>query len=783
MKLNFKHLYLWGIAAAACQGTVYGQDVPLVLLPEEEEVEVYVPDPPSEEDLRHYEMVAEADRKWSALFKDPNNPELHLDVAKHYNLLGNGDIALHELSRAEELGIPRSDLLADIGRAYFLRGRYDDIMSEVLLETVPLDHHGEVYLLHAQVQHISGNLQDAFVNFYQAEQFLLEDRFELNAPLAELYSAMGEYEKAELNVDKALGFKPKDPNLLMLKGDLVHRREGAEKSYQYYEWASFYRPDDIRAEEKLAGALYNLNKEDEMVAVLRSILAKDQRHPFANYLIAANFAEGNNIRTATRYLNQAGDAYDNFAPALLLKGKLGYATGSFAASEDALEKLIRLEPENIEARRILGAALLQQNKNREAVQVLDYIEEENRLEPADYLLLGNANILGGNYEKGTAFLSKVGGLNLDQISEGDRRQIADFEGGLNHGVKLDVAGLVNKNSSLKQTLILDYYEALRKEEYRQAFDNAAAIIDQDRASPIGYNLLGLVYVEQGLLDEARSNFRRAAQIDRDFHQATLNLAKIELMLGNRNAAMNYLNDVLSRDEAYVAAYELLHEIAREEGDQIAAERYLVTASNANPELLSIREKLLANYFEENNLAKARMTAERMLNAFPEHAAPYKALGKIELQNGNYAGASEHLERAVELEPRDADTYVLLTQALSQNNQIERTREILKAGLYHVKNKLPLQLALIELAKVDGNFRNSHLYVDQLKLDERTKARALLFEAELFLLQQKGADAIASFEGAAKAGASLQLVDEGLAQAREVMAKQILQNQPGPVEPQ
>ncbi len=755
-------------------GALYAQVAQLEFLPEEEEVEVYVPEPPSEEDLRHYEMVAEADRKWSALFKDPSNPQLHIDVAKHYNLLGNGDIALHELGRAEELGIPRSDLLADIGRAYFLRGRYEDIMNEVLLENVPLDHHGEVYLLHAQIHHMRGNLEDAFVNFYQAEQFLLDDRFDLNAPLAELYSAIGDYEKAEIHVDKALGFKPKNPDVLILKGDLVHRRAGAEQSYIYYEWANFYRPDDIATEVKLAGVLYNLNKEEEMVGVLRRILAKDQRHPFANYLIATNFAEGNNIRTATRYLNQAGNAYDNFAPALLLKGKLGYATGSYAASESALEKLLRIEPDHLEARRILGAALLQQNKNREAVEILDYINQVNRLEPTDYLLLGNAYVLGGEYERGTALLSQVGVMELDQVSEGMRREIAEFENGLNHGVKLDVTGLINKSSSLNQALILDYYEALRKEKYREAFDHAAAIIDQNRSSPIGYNLLGLVYVEQGLTDEARSNFRRAAQIDRTFHQATINLAKLELSQGNRNAAMNNLNNILSRDETYIPAYELLYAIALENGDPIAAERYLVTATNANPDDLETREKLLSVYFEANNLAKARTLAGRMLNVFPDHAAPHKAIGKVDLIEEDFEAAGQHLQMAVTLDPNDAENYVMLAQAFSQSGQLEKVRGLLHTGLFHVKNKLPLQLALIDLAKLDGDYNNSHLYVDQLKLDERTKARALLFEAELYLLQQKGADAIASFEGAAKAGANQQLVAEGLEQARGILARQIEQ---------
>jgi putative PEP-CTERM system TPR-repeat lipoprotein len=774
MKWKFKQIYFLICVVSLLSSTAVAQEIPFLLRPNEVQVEkdVYVPPPPSEEDLRHYEMVAQANQKWSALFSDPNNPQLHLNVAKHYNLLGNGDIALHELGRAEELGIPRTDLLADIGRAYFLNERYDDIMNEIILGEALIDQHGEIYLLYGQVHYQRGNLQEAFLNFYQAEQFLEEDRFDLIAPLASLYSAMGDYEKAEEKVNIALNFKPKDADLLMLKGDLVHRRAGAEKSYKYYEWAHFYKPDDIQTEVKLAGALYNLNKRDEMVEVLRSILAKDQNHPFANYLIAANFAEGNNIRTARRYLNQAGNAYDNFAPALLLKGKLGYADGSYVEAEQSLKQLIRIEPDNLEGRRLLGASLLQQNKSNEAARVLAYLEEENRLEPTDYLLLGNAYILSGNQDKGTMYFSKIGSMSIDQISSDTRRKLNDFDSGHNHGVLLNINSLIIKNSSFNQMLMIEAFKALENKKYREAFDKAAAIIDQDRANPVGYNLLGLVYLAQGLSDEARSNFRRSLQIDRDFHQANLNLARLELAIGDRNAAINSLNQILSRDEKYVPAYEMLNQMALEDGDLISAERYLVTASNANPEGLLVREKLLNFYFDQNNLSKARALATRMADTFPDQAAPYKALGKVSLLEEEYETARLHLQKAIALDHTDSEIYVMLAQLLSQENKYEDSRSILQSGLYEAKNKLPLQLALIELAKQDGNFKNSHLYVDQLKLDEKTKASALLFEADLYLQQQRAEDAILSFEGAGKAGANPDLVADGIARANDLIANSI-----------
>ena len=64
------------------------------------------------------------------------------------------------------------------------------------------------------------------------------------------------------------------------------------------------------------------------------------------------------------------------------------------------------------------------------------------------------------------------------------------------------------------------------------------------------------------------------------------------------------------------------------------------------------------------------------------------------------------------------------------------------------------------------------YVDQLKLDEKTKASALLFEADLYLQQQRAEDAILSFEGAGKAGANPDLVADGIARANDLIANSI-----------
>ena len=761
MKMCFK-IICFGVVCIFVQ-SAGAQEIELFTGPEEE---VYVPRAPTKEELKRYKINSAIEGLWGKIFDESENGELHWDIAKKYNLLGNSDIAEHELIRAEELGIARSLLLSDLGRAYLNREKYQQIFAEIIIEQAPLSDHGEIYLIYGHTYFAQNDPESAFINYYKAAQ-LIGESLELNSRLATLYNLMGDYENAEINAGIALGFESTDVDMLMLKGLLVHRRLGIEQSFQYFEKAHFYRPDNIKTQMKLAGALYNLKRNDEAMALLLKIITQENSHAYANFMIATIFAEGNNIRTATGYINRAGNGYNDFVPGLLLKGKLAYATRSYEQAEVALSRLIRLDPDHMEARRLLGASLINLGKYAQATRILQYIAENDMLDVNDFLLLGNAYILAGDYDKGTQYLKSASDEELYLLSEQQREVKNQYDRGENFGIAINLNAIINRSTSLNHQLILKAYDAISEQKYDIAIENSVIIIEQDRRNPIGYNLLGLSYMEQGKIAEAKSNFRRALIIDRNFHQARINLAKLAALSADQNAAIIQINEILSIDEAYIPAYEFLYELAIEQDDRIRAERYLITSTSANGNLISIREKLLNFYFEQNYLVKARSVAMRMVEDFPDHANSYKALGKVNILQGNMLIARDNLQQSLALNNANVDVYIMLSKAYIGTGERLKVRQLLKNGLSHVKDIFSLQIALINLAKTDGDYVNSHHYVDQLKLNESTRANAFLYAGKLYMQQQRTEDAILSFENARKAGASMSKVNAGLADANSL----------------
>ncbi len=726
--------------------------------------EVYVPREPTKAELKRYALNDEIEGLWGAIFDDVNNGALRQQIAQKYNQLNNGDIAEHELNRALELGIPENELLADLGRSYLLQNKMDEFFEKISIENAATHIHGETYLVLGMAYDKLENYEEAFLNFYQAE-VLLNDHPDLYAPMARLYSRIGYYDRAELYVDKALSLNGIDPEFLLLKGILVERRSGSTNSYQYFERANFHKSDQIEIESKLGSALYNLGRHDESMLLFRRILAKDSRHPFANFMIATLFAEGNNIRTATRYLNQAGlTAYGNYPPALMLWGKLAYATKDYDSVIAPLSDLIDIDPDHHEARTLLSAAYLQLNNPMAAAETLNYLSGLDILSELDHLLLGSAYALAGDNDNAMLNFSAASEKKSENLTGQEKDILNQFQRGDSFGVVIDLPGIINKTQMNSQKAIIDVNNAIDKKDFEHAFSIAADLVNNDRNNAVGYHLLGLIYLEQGRVDEARSNFRRVIELNRDFFQARIQLARIDFALDNPNSAVNHLNSILNRDESYIPAYELLYEYALSRGDDIRAERYLSTAISANPDIITPRIKLIEYYYERNVVQRAIRRAEQLLQQFPDYSIANFLLGKGYLLSGRINDAIGLLKRSIEIDPGTRDSHLLLSEAFISKGLISEAREALGRGMPFVEDRVPLILKSIEITKIDRDFKKAYQFANQLKLEQETLSIGNILQGEINIVEGRFADAIDAFLRAQKAGASDNQVLYRLAEA-------------------
>lgn len=108
--------------------------------------------------------------------------------------------------------------------------------------------------------------------------------------------------------------------------------------------------------------------------------------------------------------------------------------------------------------------------------------------------------------------------------------------------------------------------------------------------------------------------------------------------------------------------------------------------------------------QDDRLAEARQALEQVLQRNDKSFLALRQLGEIEVRSGDYAHATEHLNRARSINPDDTAIAFLLGQSLQKTRDLEGARSVLEASLKANPNEMQSRLLLgqiyLDLSKPD-----------------------------------------------------------------------------------
>ncbi len=161
--------------------------------------------------------------------------------------------------------------------------------------------------------------------------------------------------------------------------------------------------------------------------------------------------------------------------------------------------------------------------------------------------------------------------------------------------------------SLKQRLdrllkqrqeLLPIYQALDDGNKNRAIEVAQQrIVSGSRYSSVCHKLLGELYIEQGLLDEAEHIYNTVIQV-RELDWAKVGLAKVQALRGNLSAAIDSLSSLLQVNPFCMHAYDALADNYRQQGNLDKMQDVLQSAVNVSP-MSIIRQTALAQTANQN----------------------------------------------------------------------------------------------------------------------------------------------------------------------------------------
>jgi tetratricopeptide (TPR) repeat protein len=328
----------------------------------------------------------------NAIKEDPSYATAHLLQAKVYLKLGDGVAAEAELGRARETGAAMARTHHLMAHALLLQNAPERALREANPAVVPRGFAAYAARMRGRALVMLGDTGSAAREFGLAMRLVPRDS-DLWVDIGRFRLATGENAGAVEAADRAVAFGPRNPDALLLKGELARTQYGLVAAMPWFERALAIDPHNVAALLAKASSLGEMGKMRAMLATTRLVLSIEDRNPTAFYLQAVLAARAGKFVLSRALMQRTGDALDNQPAAMLLVGAVEYQLGNIEQAIDRLTRLIALQPENIKARRILGAAQWRAGDVRATIETLQPIAD---LPDADSYVL---TLIGRAYER------------------------------------------------------------------------------------------------------------------------------------------------------------------------------------------------------------------------------------------------------------------------------------------------------------------------------------------------------------------------------------------------
>ncbi len=187
------------------------------------------------------------------------------------------------------------------------------------------------------------------------------------------------------------------------------------------------------------------------------------------------------------------------------------------------------------------------------------------------------------------------------------------------------------------------------------------------------NELGMSYQEANDFANAQIEFRKAIAADPTYALAWNNLGMLAMLAGDLAEADSLFRKAIDNEPEYAAAYYNLGSVRWDRGDAAGAEESFRRAIEADSTLVGGYNNLGALLLDEGRFEEARDVLAKGLIIAPDQPYLLKNRGRAAVGLGNGREAAAYWERAVEIDPGNAEVHHLLARWYEDDGQIEKAK--------------------------------------------------------------------------------------------------------------
>lgn len=587
-----------------------------------------------------------------ALRIDPDHVPSRLLIGRAYVSAGDGASAEDSLERARDLGASDEQSLIPLARAYLLQRKYSVLLETVLSGRGVPELEGRILVMRGMAFLGVRRLAEAERAFGDAAA-LLPDSPEPLLGLARLALERGLSDEADRLVDDALARVPSDAEALYMKGEVDRVRGDMDGALAFYDRAIEDDKRHVQARQARAQVLLEIGRlEDARIAVdeLRETSPFD---PELAYVQAKILREIGDDGGANAALNEASYILSNYDETdyaadprnLYLAANVNYLLGYHEDAEPFARDYFRLRPDDPAIRRLLARLFVANGRGAEATQLLRPLRRANPDDPDILALVGQAATIEGRHEVAIPLLERALQLAPDDVSilgrlGYGRVAAGDIERGLND--LEDVMARDPRETDLGHSLAKLLLDG---KEFTRATEVAYKLIDRAPRNPVFHNLVGAAALGLEDVDAARAAFEAALAVEPTHVPAMTNLARIEIRLGNDEAARNHLVAIHQSNPDDIEPMLELARLAEQDRRFDDAIRWLEMAVQAESSDIALPVRLIDFYIRNGYVDDAVAVARTLELADDTSLEVIEAVGNAELAAGNRRQAAAAFRRA------------------------------------------------------------------------------------------------------------------------------------------
>lgn len=363
--------------------------------------------------------------------------------------------------------------------------------------------------------------------------------------------------------------------------------------------------------------------------------------------------QNNKTAKASAYLKDLTEREKDFLPAWIYRARLSSESKDYPASLAFLEKVLAIDPSNLEARLLEGQVLLLSGQVEKAVDRLTKLGNSYSKFPPVKYELARAHVANRAPDLALAALAAALQISPDYTEAAILSAELRLQLGNNKEVVQAMTDLLAKRASLTPAALLLAQAHQNAGETEKAVRALGSIIQlvPDAAEP--HFLLGTILTQQKKLEEAQRSLENAQRLAPDNLQVAQQLVEIDLRRGDTAHAVERGNRLLETQSSAAGAHFIAARAYYENKEHERAESALKRCLALDPNFTQAYDTLASIYLAKDDLAQARVQVSAKAAIEPRNPSAWLMVSSLSEKALDFDKAREAYLKVIELEPNSA----------------------------------------------------------------------------------------------------------------------------------